>query len=171
MTKRTCAVEVCNRPANNRRWCQGHAKRYSDGRPMDTPIRLSAKNGLSDEERLYLHLDQSGGPAACWIWQGHTRKRKYGAESQLAYGRMSYTRDGRKTEYVHIVSFEVHRGRRVASGLEIRHLCNNPPCANPMHLTEGTRQENIQDSIGAGTHYSYFREVCAKGLAPWPNQI
>lgn len=32
----------------------------------------------------------------------------------------------------------------------VRHSCDNPPCINPMHLTEGTQAENVQDAVDRG---------------------
>jgi len=154
MTNDTCSVEVCDRTADKGSWCQGHAKRHSDGREMNTPIRRSSPHRKPYIERLLDNVNTTD-PDNCWEWQGHTRQRK---KNQLSYGRMTYVKDGRKTEYVHVISFELHNGRRVKPHLEIRHLCNNPKCVNPDHIVEGTRLENVQDSVRAGTHYSYFRD-------------
>lgn len=33
----------------------------------------------------------------------------------------------------------------------VLHTCNNPRCCNPFHLYAGTPQQNVQDSIAAGT--------------------
>jgi hypothetical protein len=159
MNHNTCAVEVCNRQAKGT-YCVGHSKRHSEGRDMTTPIRSQSKHGVPARERLYSKLDMSGGPAACWEWQGHTRKRSTNTQP---YGRMSYVKDGRLTEYIHVVSFEVHRGRRVPEGLEVRHLCHNPKCGNPMHLAEGTRLQNAQDSVRAGRIRSWFKEQSDQG--------
>jgi len=109
----------------------------------------------SKEEYLTRLIGRTEKDGDCLIWKGHTRPRKKG---QLSYGRMSYVSDGRKTEYVHVISFELHNGRRVNPDLEIRHLCNNPKCVNPDHLLEGTSLENHLDSVRAGTYYSYFRD-------------
>lgn len=40
----------------------------------------------------------------------------------------------------------------------VRHLCNNAPCVNPLHLRFGTRSENARDSVEAGTHRSLLME-------------
>lgn len=31
-----------------------------------------------------------------------------------------------------------------------RHLCNNPRCINPSHLSEGTTQDNVDDRVSSG---------------------
>ena len=36
-------------------------------------------------------------------------------------------------------------------GKVVRHLCNNPTCLNPAHLRLGTHQDNLMDSVAAGT--------------------
>lgn len=32
----------------------------------------------------------------------------------------------------------------------VRHLCHNPRCVNPLHLAEGTHQDNANDRVEAG---------------------
>ena len=38
----------------------------------------------------------------------------------------------------------------VPEGLEIRHSCHFKACCNPDHLSPGTHQQNMQDSVRAG---------------------
>lgn len=157
MTTRICEVPVCDRAARGR-YCPGHAKRNRDGREMNTPIQMQHRHGVPYLERLLNNADTSGGPDSCWEWQGHTR-----TGGGLPYGRMSYVKDGRRTEYVHRISWEEHNGQRVPDDKEICHNCNNPKCVNPAHLRVDTRESNIRDEVKAGTHYSYFREWFANG--------
>jgi hypothetical protein len=45
----------------------------------------------------------------------------------------------------HIVYWEGEHGP-VPEGLELDHLCRNPPCVNPAHLEPVTHQQNMQRS-------------------------
>lgn len=42
------------------------------------------------------------------------------------------------------------RRRPIPDGIDVRHLCHNPSCVNPIHLEEGTRLANMADMIRAG---------------------
>jgi hypothetical protein len=63
------------------------------------------------------------------------------------YGRVY--RDGR-TVSSHRASYELVRGP-VPAGLQLDHLCRNPPCVNPAHLEPVTSRENTMrgDTIPA----------------------
>ena len=50
----------------------------------------------------------------------------------------------------HRFSWELHHQQSIPEGLVIRHLCHNPLCVNPHHLTPGTQTQNVQDMIRAG---------------------
>ena len=76
--------------------------------------------------------------SGCWIWTG-TRNSGYG---QLFY-------QGQRS-MAHRFSWELHHQQSIPEGLVIRHLCHNPLCVNPHHLTPGTQTQNVQDMIRAG---------------------
>lgn len=73
----------------------------------------------------------------CWGWTGQI--------SHNGYGRVDHKR---KHYFAHRVSYVLWKGR-IPDGLQIRHLCHNPPCTNPDHLTVGTAKQNSQDSVQA----------------------
>lgn len=77
-------------------------------------------------------------PTDCWEWTATTTANGYGrhwiAPQWVAAHRFAYKQ---------------LRGP-IPDGLQMRHLCHNRLCCNPMHLEPGTAKENAQDSIDAG---------------------
>jgi hypothetical protein len=76
----------------------------------------------------------------CIVW---TKSRSKGGYGQKAV-------NGKK-QYTHRLSAEIHYGPG-ASGQEVMHLCDNPPCLNPKHLKWGTRKQNVADMLAKGRH-------------------
>lgn len=72
----------------------------------------------------------------CWGWAGATATR--------GYGKMTSGGWHGKTRTAHRVSWELHYGP-ILDGLQVLHLCDNPACANPAHLTLGTQLDNMRD--------------------------
>lgn len=93
-------------------------------------------------DRFWAGIDKSGplykdrGP--CWIWTGDRDKDGYG----------KITIDYIPTS-VHRYSYIIHIGT-IPQGLLVCHHCDNPPCANPVHLFIGTSQVNTADSTRKG---------------------
>lgn len=81
--------------------------------------------------RFWAKVDRQGGPDACWIWLAH---RVHG------YGRWRPKTPG-PTLPAHRFAFELLVGP-IPDGLQIDHLCRNPPCVNPAHLEVVTPLEN-----------------------------
>ena len=150
-----CSQPTCNNPSQARGLCHAHYYRKRHGIDMDPPIKKMVPRNATLKERLLLRTDVRG-PDECWEWQGHRRKDRGKTVSNVGnYGRMGLP-GGKATQYVHVVSYEVHHGP-VPPGLVVRHLCNNPGCVNPAHLGVGTSEENIADAIAAGRHYAHYR--------------
>jgi hypothetical protein len=82
----------------------------------DLPERLRERVTVTDSD--------------CWEWQGWRNNANYGYLSV----------DGRD-QCAHRVSYEALVGG-IAEGLELDHLCVNPPCINPVHLEPVTHAEN-----------------------------
>jgi hypothetical protein len=93
-----------------------------------------------DIARFWAKVDRSGGPDACWPWVGSRHPRGYGYFS-VKIQRWTHV-------YAHRFSFLLANGRwPMPSGM---HACDNPPCCNPAHISEGTQQDNIRDCIAKG---------------------
>jgi hypothetical protein len=94
-------------------------------------------------ERLERKLDRSGGPNACWPWQGATDHKGYGV---IGLGRRA---DG--TDRTHQVAWMLAHGP-IPRGLCVLHKCDNPPCCNDAHLFLGTIADNNRDMVAKGRH-------------------
>lgn len=71
----------------------------------------------------------------CWEWQAY--------RTPLGYGRYGVRQDGeRKIRGAHRVAYEMIIGR-IPEGLDLDHLCRNPPCVRPDHLEAVTTQVNL----------------------------
>jgi len=89
----------------------------------------------------------------CWEWQGHRRELGYGIFC-FKYKRL----------HAHRVSYEIAKGP-IPEGLEIDHLCKNPPCVNPSHLEAVTHLENMNrsDLRKNQKEWAITRTHCKKG--------
>lgn len=84
----------------------------------------------------------------CWEWQG---KRGH-----VGHGLVQFNGRGR---LVHRLVWEFMRGP-IPDGLELDHLCRNPPCCNPDHLDPVTHAENMRRGIQSFA----TRTHCLSGL-------
>jgi hypothetical protein len=79
-------------------------------------------------ETFWPRVDQSGD---CWPWLG--------ARQSTGYGNLKA--DGRYLR-AHRVAYELANGP-IPDGMEVMHLCDNPPCCNPAHLAIGDHAANM----------------------------
>lgn len=56
------------------------------------------------------------------------------------------------TYRAHRVAYCQHHGLPIDAikGLVVMHMCDRPPCINPLHLKLGTNRENIDDMMAKG---------------------
>lgn len=77
-------------------------------------------------------------PESCWFWTG--------AVDKDGYGMFGVCEDGRKrTLKAHRLSLSLSLNRELSASC--LHSCDHPSCVNPLHLREGTQQDNIDDCL------------------------
>ena len=87
---------------------------------------------------------------SCWFWTGNLDVNGYG---QIAMGRKNLWKASR-------ISYFLHKGE-IPKKKVIMHLCDNPPCVNPLHLEAGTQSQNISHAYEL--HPRKLKEVCSRG--------
>lgn len=93
------------------------------------------------ESRFWPHVDQSGGPNACWPWMG--------SRSHAGHGRIDTGPHSTTNSATHRVAWELTNGP-IPEGLFVLHICDYAPCCNPRHLYLGTPKDNARDAAVRG---------------------
>lgn len=122
-----CSIDGCGKPKAARGWCSMHYSRY---RRHGDPL-------IQSEWRKWTFQDRTEGKylvteSGCWEWQGARQDRGYGVLTVLGYQIRTH-----RYFYESLVG-------PVPDGLELDHLCRNPPCVNPEHLEPVTHAENMR---------------------------
>lgn len=126
---RQCTIPECTNKYFGRGWCNKHWQRW---RAHGDPLTLTTLQTLPLRERFKARVDRSGGPDACHEWTGARHRQGYGITS--AYGQ-------RKSAH--------HAAWFLAEGYwpkYLLHSCDNPPCVNRRHLSEGTHLQNMREA-------------------------
>lgn len=133
---RTCIVASCDREEAAKGMCLMHYKR---ARAAANPgARFSLANlddHLNHSADVPTHRPDIGN---CWTWTGATNDAGYGVAPARFFG----------TRLVHRIALALKLGRPVI-GVAM-HECDNPSCARPSHLREGTQAENMADAAAKG---------------------
>lgn len=83
----------------------------------------------------------------CWEWLGAKTRNGYGQingpKRWLDDGPFGARRQSR-TLRAHRAVFMIHHGRPIELGMTLHHVCENPGCVSPEHLTELPLGENIR---------------------------
>jgi hypothetical protein len=141
----TCIAEDCGAATVARGLCNRH---YLAARAAGELQQYGTRKS-SPEERLRAKV-AAGGPDDCWPFGGTTDRRGYG----VIYF------EG-KNRGAHRLAFYFANGHWPEP--ECLHSCDNPPCCNPAHLSEGTRVENMQQAAERGRYATQKRTHCPHG--------
>jgi hypothetical protein len=96
--------------------------------------------------RFWEKVDRSGGPDACWDWQGSVTRRGYGQFSALdSSGKI-------RTVGAHRLAWELHNHRPIPPGLYACHACDRPRCCNPLHVHPATPSQNSREAYERNRH-------------------
>lgn len=85
------------------------------------------------EARFWGKVDRTAGADACWIWTAFCDHYGYG----------KFNVEAKRPAMAHRVAYEWLVGP-IPDGLELDHLCRNPPCVNPAHLEPVTHSQNVR---------------------------
>jgi hypothetical protein len=77
---------------------------------------------------------------ACWEWIGDTEPGGYGR--MLAYRLPG--KKGKVEKATHVMWFLCYG---VWPTTNVLHSCDNPPCTNPAHLSEGSKKRNAEEAV------------------------
>jgi len=118
-----CAVELCDRPALSRGWCEMHYKRWWRTGRLEPPTVA---------EQFWAKVDTSPGHGPwgdCHIWTASCFPNGYGQF---------------RGRGAHVTAWELDNGP-VPAGMIVRHTCDNKPCVR--HLLLGTHADNMRDMV------------------------
>jgi len=104
--------------------------------------------------------------SGCWLWLGTVH-------SKSGYGGTSDRPNGRKVLSAHRASREAFNGRRIPTGMVVRHTCDVKLCVNPAHLILGRQRDNILDAVKRDLHRHKLEdaEVLAIYDDPRPQRV
>jgi hypothetical protein len=89
--------------------------------------------------------------SGCWLWEG--------AHNEQGYGKI---RSKGVLYRAHRASYLVFNGE-LEEGKVVMHLCNNPACVNPAHLTQGTYSENTSQMYREGRNHTNYTGHLKRG--------
>lgn len=119
---RLCSFDGCSSPHRSIGLCSRHYHQQLRGRPL-----TNDKTFAPLFERLLAKVCIRG---ECWEWTGSTTNGGYGVIWK-----------GEQQFRTHRLAYELFIGP-IPKGLELDHLCSNPPCLRPEHLEAVTHKEN-----------------------------
>jgi len=104
-------------------------------------------------KNFWAKIDKKGDDE-CWEWTASRNK---------GYGNIRFQG---KLYISHRVAFELAYGH-IDDTLDILHSCDNPPCCNPKHLSQGTTSDNVQDMITKGRQNNVSGEQSPFAKLTW----
>ncbi len=126
------------KPAHVCHYCGRTYRRAPSGAGLYCSQRCAKEAQSNTADSVFKRVDQSGGPSACWPWQGPVSRWGYGAIRVSGVGHNA-----------HRVAYEATYGA-IGAKIVVMHTCDNRLCCNPAHLRAATQKENIADMVSKG---------------------
>jgi len=126
-----CAFEDCNTRSFRRGYCKKHLNR------LKAEGVLKPINYRDFRDSFWARVEKGENPDDCWKWNG--------AKTVDGYGRINVK--GKKTSASRL-SYFIHHGHWPKD--YALHHCDNPECANPKHIYDGTPKQNAADMVNRG---------------------
>ncbi len=101
---------------------------------MARPIFESA----AQSDAFWSKVDITDDHNDCWEWMGATNSHGYGN-----------VRLNKVYESAHRIAYQAAHGT-IPDGMQVCHVCDNPPCCNPRHLMLGNAASNFCDMLIKG---------------------
>lgn len=124
-----CVVDGCSKKVSGRGLCSTHYDRW---RTHGDPAVDTLRKGQPLKVKFEAYLDLTLSVDVCHEWRG--------TRSTRGYGRLFY---GGRRRAAHHVAWYLAEGYWPAY---ILHSCDNPPCVNRAHLSEGTHFDNMRQA-------------------------
>lgn len=121
---------------------------------MDAVKRKRRSTSPVDRALAKLRINRDG------CWEALPKHRQSNGYMKIGLG----SREAGK-QWAHIVLYEYFVGP-VPEGLELDHLCQNPPCCNPWHLEPVTHQVNVSRGNSPGAEAGRTGK-CRRGHSNW----
>lgn len=140
----------------------GYESKHPDGRGLHKHVR--DVHGLSAWDYYHLFIDalqdrieakvvkvvRVKGLGRCWEFQGRPTKAGRWGNNRRGEGYRDMRIADAPTTKVHKLAVFAWSGYMPPSTEQVLHLCDNPACCNPEHLTVGTNAENVLDRVRKG---------------------
>ena len=150
MDKGICPIEGCTRPIARRGYCKPcYYRLKKHGVITNLPVVPPLRDRFMEAVKKM--------PSGCWEWQA--------SKNNFGYGNL--TLPSRQHVYAHRFSYEKFVGP-IPDGMDLDHLCRNPPCVNPAHLEPVTHRENMYRSDSADIA-AFLSGKCRQGHEMTPD--
>lgn len=129
-----CRISKCFSPVHDgqEHYCSLHYEQYLN---LGKNPELASLTPIPTPEEYFWRSVNKKGADECWIWGGHTTKRK--GRRGDGYGRFS---TGGKHYLAHRFSYAL--SNKLEAYQPVHHKCAKTLCVNPKHLQTTTPEEN-----------------------------
>lgn len=146
-----CSHEGCDHRHHARGLCYHHYLSLWVKERREAQSEVNAfKSQMRSQRRFWSRVEVPVDGDGCWIWTG--------CKAGFGYGRPMYRGRSRSA---HRIAYELLVGP-IPAGLELDHLCRNPPCVNPAHLEPVTHQVNLLRGVSP-VAVNVLKTHCPKG--------